>query len=105
MTNRTARGRTMQGLVIGLLLAAFLAVFAPSAGAAPTGPFTVDPTNRENVRRLWYSAHEATAGGAIDWTGSRIDRLDVGARSQPCTPTITLAASSSSGWHGTRSAL
>ena len=54
-----------------VILAALTVVVAPTVRAAtPTGPFTVDLTSRESVRRFFYDVHEASEGIPINWTGN-----------------------------------
>jgi len=62
---------------LGLLAASVLANNAVAAGArislavtVPAGPFNPIMTNRENVRQLFYSVHEAAQLVPIGWTGS-----------------------------------
>jgi uncharacterized protein YkwD len=38
--------------------------------AAPVGPFTVDMADRENVRRFYYTVHEAPVATDMAWTGN-----------------------------------
>jgi uncharacterized protein YkwD len=67
---RSDRRRVMAGIVAATLMASFFVAFAPPADAIATGPFTVTTSNRESVRQLFYSAHEAGNGVAPGWTGS-----------------------------------
>lgn len=54
-----------------MVLAWSFATLVPAATAStPVGPFTMDPTNREDVRRLFYAVHQASEGVPIGWTGS-----------------------------------
>src|SRR6185295_1400074 len=79
---RSGRRRVTAAIVAATVMASFFGVFAPPADAIATGPFTVTMSNRESVRQLFYSAHEAGNGVAPGWTGS-IDS---------CTPgTVTQA--------------
>ena len=43
---------------------------ASVAATVPAGPFNPIMTNRENVRQLFYTAHEAGEGVPIGWTGN-----------------------------------
>jgi hypothetical protein len=46
-------------------------ITAPAAAAAtPAGPFTVNMTNREDVRQFYYHVHESSNGVDPAWTGS-----------------------------------
>src|ERR1700712_490866 len=66
----TLRRALRRVLVVVALVASGIAL-APAAGAAtPPGPFTFNPTSREDVRRLWYSTHEISNDVPINWTGS-----------------------------------
>src|SRR4051812_1999154 len=38
--------------------------------ATPQGPFTVDMTNREDVRQFYYRVHDGANGVSPGWTGS-----------------------------------
>ena len=63
-----------------LLAASFLVGNAAPAGATstgavvaaavPAGPYNPIMTNRENVRQLFYSVHEAAQPVPIGWTGN-----------------------------------
>src|SRR5689334_18426419 len=82
------------------LLAAFTAVIftavatvngAPARGtirraavpaATPAGPFTVDMTNREDVRQFYFRVHDASNGVDPGWTGGSIDGCAPGTVSQ-----------------------
>src|SRR4051794_30526045 len=61
----------------GLLAASVLANSTAPAGATgrsattvAAGPFNPVMTNRENVRQLFYSAHEAAQPQPMGWTGN-----------------------------------
>jgi len=53
-----------------LVVASLAGAASPARAATPAGPFTVDLTNREDVREFYYRVHEASEGVAINWTGS-----------------------------------
>ena len=61
---RSGRRRVTAGIIAATVMASFFGVFAPPADAIATGPFTVTMSNRESVRQLFYSAHEAGNGVA-----------------------------------------
>src|SRR4051812_5899144 len=67
---RPARRRAVAWVVVATVVASFFAMFSPPAGAIATGPFTVTMSNRESVRQLFYSAHEAGNGIDPEWSGS-----------------------------------
>jgi uncharacterized protein YkwD len=71
----------LAGVLVATVAASFFATFAPPAGAIATGPFSVTMSNRESVRQLFYSAHEAGNGIDPAWTGS-IASCDPGTVSQ-----------------------
>ena len=80
MSARQAGGRRLALLVVVALLAALIAllgVMAPAGATTPEGPFAVDLTNREAVRRFYYTVHEASEGVPAGWTGN-VARCDPG---------------------------
>ena len=69
-SGRATRVRVLAGVLVATVAASFFATFSPPAGAIATGPFTVTMSNRESVRQLFYSAHEAGNGVDPGWTGN-----------------------------------
>jgi uncharacterized protein YkwD len=63
---------------VATLATAGAVALAPAAQTAvPTGPFTVDVGNREEVRAFYYRVHQASEGVPMGWTGD-IGRCDAG---------------------------
>jgi uncharacterized protein YkwD len=77
--------RTALAVVAALLAAAVGTVASlgsPAGAAVQTGPFTIDVSNREDVRQSWNLLHEATADIPTGWTGGSIATCTPGTVSQ-----------------------
>ncbi|HEY3832849.1 MAG TPA: CAP domain-containing protein [Acidimicrobiia bacterium] len=77
VNSRLARRRwTAAGAVVVMLtafvgpLAASIVTATSAAAATPAGPFTVDMTNREDVRQFYFHVHDSSNGVDPGWTGS-----------------------------------
>ncbi len=68
--SRTRRSAVLVAfaLVVGTIAVATVA--APAGATTPVGPFVVDVTNREAVRRFYLEVHEASNGVEPGWTGN-----------------------------------
>ena len=69
---RHRRRASARAIIAGAVLVATSILGTPATvdAAVPAGPFTVDLTNRENVRRLFFGVHQASEGIPANWTGS-----------------------------------
>ena len=66
------RGAGLATTVFGVLalLIGFIGWVEPVGATTPQGPFAVDMTNREDVRRLYERARQSTDGFDQGWTGN-----------------------------------
>ena len=75
--SRLTRGRGSAALTVAVMVTAFVVPIAanivnalPAGASTPAGPFTVDMTNREDVRQFFYRVHDSSNGVAPNWTGN-----------------------------------